>query len=130
MAIMCHRNNECGTTTPIRQVYPELWQDLAKRYPPTPTDKNATARAYLESRCLNPALIEFNQCYVDSHQTVLIEQDGVKFQRLIDYTGKDKNRLTIYKGKVFESEKVKDSKSIFVTEGIFEALRPMVRIRA
>jgi Toprim-like len=122
MAIMCHRNNECGETTPIKQVYPELWQDLSKQYPPTFTDKKATARAYLESRGLNANLIEFNQGYKDKHQTVVIEHDGVTFHRLIDYTGKGKNRLTPYQGKAFESEKVKDSKSVFVTEGIFEAL--------
>jgi len=124
MAIMCHRNNECGETTPIKQVYPELWQDLSKQYPPTFTDKKATARAYLESRGLNPNLIEFTQGYKDKHQTVAVEHDGVTFHRLIDYkgNGEGKNRLTPYKGKVFESEKAKDSKSVFVTEGIFEAL--------
>jgi hypothetical protein len=122
MAIMCHRFNNCGATTPIKLVYPELWQDLAKQYPPTPTDKKATARAYLESRCLNPELIEFKQGYVDNHQTLIIEHDGVKFQRLIDYKGKDKNRLNAYKGKVFETKGVKDSETVFIVEGVINAL--------
>ncbi len=122
MAIICHSNNKCGATTPIRQVYPELWQDIAKQYPPTSIDHKASARAYLESRGLNPELIDFNQGCVNNHQTIVIDQDGVQFQRLIDYTGKDKNRLTPYKGKVFESPKVKGSNSVFVVEGIFNAL--------
>lgn len=125
MAIMCHRSNNCGLTTSIKLVYPELWQDLAKLYPPTPTDTKATARAYLESRGLNPELIEFKHGYVDNHQTLVIEHDGVKFQRLIDYKGKDgkgKNRLTPYKGKVFETKGVKDSETVFIVEGVINAL--------
>jgi hypothetical protein len=56
MAILCHRNNECGVNTPVKDIYPDLWRDLAKDYPPTPTNPAATARAYLESRALNPDL--------------------------------------------------------------------------
>lgn len=122
MAIMCHRSNHCGATTPIKLVYPELWQDLAKQYPPTPTDNKATARAYLESRGLNPDGFEFKQGFVDNHQTLVIEHDGVKFQRLIDYKGKDKNRLTPYKGKVFETKGVKDSETVFIVEGTINSL--------
>jgi len=126
MAIMCHRSNKCGATTPIKLVYPELWQDLAKQYPLTPTDNKATARAYLESRGLNPELIEFKQGYVGNHQTLVIEHDGVKFQRLIDYKdkkdGKGKNRLTPYKDKVFETKGVKDSETVFIVEGVINAL--------
>jgi hypothetical protein len=125
MAIMCHRNNQCGATTSIKLVYPEFWQDLAKQYPPTPEDKTATARAYLESRGLNPELIQFKQGYIDNHQTLIIEQNGVKFQRLIDYQdkgGKGKNRLTAYSGKVFETESVKNSEAVFIVEGIIDAL--------
>jgi Toprim-like len=121
-AIICHRNNECGVNTPVKQVYPELWQDLAKQYPPTPTDKKATARAYLESRGLNPDCIEFNQGHVNGHQTLIIEQNGVKFQRLIDYTGDDKARLTPYKGRIFETATAKDSDTVFVVEAVLNAL--------
>jgi Toprim-like len=121
-AIICHRNNECGTTTPVKHIYPELWQNLAKQYPSTPTDPKATARAYLESRGLNPDSIEFNQGFVDNHQTLIIEHDGIKFQRLIDYTGKDKTRLTPYKGKVFETKGAPDSDTVFVNEGVINSL--------
>jgi hypothetical protein len=122
MAIICHSNNKCGATTPIKQVYPDLWQDLAKRYPPTKTNSKATATAYLESRGLNPALLEFKQGFEAEHQTLVIEQDGVKFRRLIDYTGKDKNRLNPYKGKVYKTPLVDDSDTVFVVEGILNAL--------
>jgi hypothetical protein len=123
MAIICHRNNECGANTPIKQVYPELWKDLSKRYPATPKDPNATARAYLESRGLHSESIEFKQGHASGYPTLSIEQGGVTFQRLIDYQGKqNKTRLTPYKGKVFETAKVKDSDSIFIVEAVLDAL--------
>jgi hypothetical protein len=124
MAILCHRNNECGINTPVKDIYPDLWRDLTKDYPPTPSNPTATARAYLESRGLNADLIEFRQGYVDKHQTLVIEQDGVIFQRLIDYSGKDKNRLTGYKGKVFVTNDAlnPDCETVFVTEGVINAL--------
>lgn len=123
MAIMCHRNNQCGATTPIKSVYPELWEDLAKLYPPTPANPKATAKAYLESRAISPELVTFNQGKVDNHQTLVIESsDGVIFQRLIDYTGTGKNRLSTYKGKVYEAPYEGNSNVVFITEGIIDAL--------
>lgn len=123
--IYCSRLNNCGEVTTAKQLYPDLWQDLAKRYPPTPTDKKATARAYLESRSLKPDLIEFEQGIKDNHQTLVIKQDSVTFDRLIDYqdkSGGGKNRLTAYKGKVFKSKSFDTAKEVFITEGIIDAL--------
>lgn len=130
MAILCHRNNECGVNTPTKEIYPDLWRDLAKDYPPTSSNPTATARAYLESRGLNADLIEFKQGEIydrdtkKEYQSLVIEQDGVKFERLIDYSGKDKNRLTGYKGKVFVTNGAlnPDCETVFVTEGIINAL--------
>jgi 5S rRNA maturation endonuclease (ribonuclease M5) len=158
MAILCHRNNECGINTPVKDIYPDLWCDLTKDYPPTPSNPTATARAYLESRGLNPDLIEFKQGKIydrdtkKEYQSLVIEQDGVKFERLIDYSGKDKNRLSKYSGKVYQNKfalmnddewhvyaegldvpswlkgidgKVKlfaQQKAVFIVEGIIDAL--------
>lgn len=130
MAILCHRNNECGVNTPTKEIYPDLWRDLTKDYPPTPTNPKATARAYLESRGLNPDLIEFNQSKVydkatnKEYQSLVIEHGGVTFQRLIDYSDKDKTRLTTYKGKVFVTNGAlnPDCEKVFITEGVINAL--------
>jgi hypothetical protein len=130
MAILCHRNNECGINTPVKDIYPDLWRDLTKDYPPTPSNPTATARAYLESRGLNPDLIEFKQGKIydrdtkKEYQSLVIEFDGVKFERLIDYSGKDKNRLNAYKGKVFETNGAlnPDCEKVFVVEGVINAL--------
>jgi hypothetical protein len=67
-------------------------------------------------------LINFKQGYVDSHQTLIIEYNGITFQRLIDYTGKDKTRLTSYKSKVFGTASAPDSNIVFVTEGVLNAI--------
>ena len=131
-SLICHRNNHCGINTPIKSVYPELWQDLAKRYPPTPKDKKATARAYLESRKLNTALFKFEQ---STHQvngktypTVKFTFAGLVQHRLIDYLGKDKNRtIGSYTGKVYEAlidvtKNQDNGLRVFITEGIIDAL--------
>ncbi len=130
MAILCHRNNECGINTPVKDIYPDLWRDLTKDYPPTQSNPTATARAYLESRGLNPDLIEFKQGKIydrdtkKEYQSLVIEFDGVKFERLIDYSGKDKNRLNVYKGKVFETNGAlnPDCEKVFVVEDVINAL--------
>ncbi len=123
-SIICNRKNECGEKTPAKSVYSDLWQDLAKRYPPTPSDKKATARAYLESRGLKPDLIEFEQGFKGNHHTLTLKQDGVTFDHLIDYKGdgEGKNRLTAYKGKVYQTKSVATSKSVFICEGVIDAL--------
>jgi Toprim-like len=123
--IYCSRLNNCGEVITAKELYPDLWQDLAKRYPSTPSDPKATARAYLESRSLKPELIEFEQGIKDNHQTLVIKQDDVTFDRLIDYqdkSGGGKNRLSTYKGKVFKTKSFDDAKEVFITEGIIDAL--------
>lgn len=131
MAILCHRNNECGINTPVKDIYPDLWRDLTKDYPPTPENPTATARAYLESRGLNPDLIEFKQGKVfdnetkKEYQSLVTEYDGVTFQRLIDYNGKDnKTRLSKYSGKVYETNGAlnSDCEKIFIVEAVIDAL--------
>jgi hypothetical protein len=125
-AIICHRNNKCGVTTNIKDVYPHLFERISTDYPSTQENPTATARAYLESRGLNPDSFSFGQGIVTDdgkrYQTVTIEQDGVIFQRLIDYKGKDKNRTNSYKGKVYQTKSVASSDEVFVVEGVFDAL--------
>lgn len=129
-AILCHRNNECGVNTPTKSIYPELWANLSKDYPPTKADPKATARAYLESRGLNPESIEFRQGEVYDSDTkrkypsLVIEHEGVTFQRLIDYCGKNRTHLSTYKSKVFETQSAlnPDCETVFVTEGVIDAL--------
>ncbi|WP_158083029.1 toprim domain-containing protein [Methyloprofundus sedimenti] len=57
-----------------------------------------------------------------TYPTVSIEFDGVTFQRLIDYTGSNKTRLTTYKGECYETDSVIGAEEVYVVEGIFDAL--------
>lgn len=131
MAIICHRNKECGATTPIKQVYPDLFENFSKQYPATKEEPNLTAQKYLESRGLNPIKIKYSQdkYYVKdcnkSFDTVVFEQNGIKQHRLIDYKGGDKNRFaagTSFKNNVYETKSVAIAKKIYITEGIIDAL--------
>jgi hypothetical protein len=54
--LKCGRDNKCGWGIKTRDLYPELWKPLHELYPPTPADPTATAKAYLHSRGLKPAL--------------------------------------------------------------------------
>lgn len=54
--LKCGRENNCGWSINTRELYPDLWKTLQELYPPTPADPNATAKAYLRSRGLDPAL--------------------------------------------------------------------------
>lgn len=45
--IRCGRENKCQWEGSVRDLYPDLFDNLAKRYPPTKADPMATAKAYL-----------------------------------------------------------------------------------
>lgn len=54
--LKCGRENKCGWGKNTRELYPDLWKPLHEQYPATKADPNATARAYLRLRGLNPDL--------------------------------------------------------------------------
>lgn len=45
--LACNRLNNCAYTEKTRDRYPELFENLSKKYPATPDNPNATADAYL-----------------------------------------------------------------------------------
>jgi len=124
--IICHRMSQCGAKTLTRELYPDLFNTFEERFKPTPTNPRATAEAYLQARKLDTETLNFSQGFVTekgkTYPTIKIEFDGVTFQRLIDYRGSNKTRLTTYKGKHYATESVKDAKQIYIVEGIFDAL--------
>lgn len=46
--IQCGRTNKCNYQSLTRDIYPEIFADWSKRFPPTETNSNATADAYLQ----------------------------------------------------------------------------------
>ncbi len=124
--VMCHRYNQCGAKTLTRDMFPHLFSTFEDRFKPTKENPRATASAFLQSRGLDVTRFDFSQGEVPEngkvYPTVKIEFDGVTFQRLIDYQGSNKTRLTKYKGKYFATELEKKAGEVFVVEGILDAL--------
>jgi len=46
--VQCGRLNKCGWSASTKEILPDLFADFASKYPPTETDRNATASAYLQ----------------------------------------------------------------------------------
>lgn len=124
--IMCHRMSQCGAKTLTRELYPDLFNTFEERFQPTTTNPNATAEAFLQARGLDTKAFSFIQGAVieqgKTYPTVKIEFDGVTFQRLIDYQGSHKTRLSAYKGKFYSSKSVEKAGSVYIVEGIIDAL--------
>lgn len=47
--IQCGRLNKCGHQESVRDIYPDIFTQWTKKNPPTPTNPNATADAYLQT---------------------------------------------------------------------------------
>ena len=47
--IQCGRANKCNYQASIRDIYPDIFANWTKKNPPTPSNPNATADAYLQS---------------------------------------------------------------------------------
>jgi len=124
--IICHRMSQCGAKTLTRELYPDLFNTFEQRFKPTESNPKATAEAFLQARGLKTDNLNFSQGSVtekaNTYPTVKVEFDGVTFQRLIDYKGSNKTRLSIYKGKYYCSQSVEGAKTVYVVEGIFDTL--------
>ncbi len=46
-SVKCNRDNNCQFQSKTRDLFPDLFEDLSKKYPPTTTNPNETADAYL-----------------------------------------------------------------------------------
>ena len=124
--ILCHRMSQCGAKTLTRELYPHLFNTFEERFKSTEENPRATAEAFLQARGLDTSRFEFSQGSVTEggkkYQTVSIEFDGIRFNRLIDYQGSNKGRLGKYKGKHYATKSVPGAEKVYVVEGIFDAL--------
>lgn len=126
--VFCQRMNNCGVNTSIKEMYPDIFKELAEKFPPTEDNPKATAAAYLESRGLDTRKIEFSQGKRKEggreYPTLKINVDSeTVFHRLIDYEGKNRTRIFgAYSGKVWKPDNLDYSQPIWITEGIIDAL--------
>jgi hypothetical protein len=56
--LKCGREKHCGWGINTRELYPDIWKPLEEQHPPTKADPNATARAYLKTRKIDPDLFK------------------------------------------------------------------------
>jgi hypothetical protein len=138
--LICGRQEKCGHTVHVKEIYDDLFEDWSKRVPATENAPTATARAYLEfARGFDISLIGgwFTQetYYSAQHDAgsatvrFALEKGGY-WERLIDRPsrfGKMKARFKpgeSYKGVWWcpPCVDVLEAKEIWIVEGIFDAL--------
>lgn len=136
----CGRQEKCGHTVHVKEIYADLFEDWSKRVPATENAPSATARAYLEfSRGFDISLIGnwFTQdtYYSSQHNAgsatvrFALEKGGY-WERLIDKParfGKMKARFMpgeSYKGVWWCPPNVDLAtvKELWIVEGIFDAI--------
>lgn len=138
--LICGRQEKCGHTVHVKEIYDDLFEDWSKRVPATESAPTATARAYLEfARGFDISLIGgwFTQdsYYSPQHDAgsatvrFALEKGGY-WERLIDRParfGKMKARFKpgeSYKGTWWcpPCVDVLEAKEIWIVEGIFDAI--------
>jgi len=134
--LFCARLNKCGARIPVKTLYPELFNRFGQDYPPTRQEPDATSRAYLRSRGIEPDALPPG-VFVQGSRGVEVEEGkwtdfptvkfalegGAACHRLIDYQGKDKNRFEgSYKGRVWCLPGFEATGEVWLTEGILDAL--------
>lgn len=138
--LICGRQEKCGHTVHVKEIYDDLFEDWSKRVPATESAPTATARAYLEfARGFNTSLVAgwFTQetYYSSQHDAgsatvrFALEKGGY-WERLIDKPsrfGKMKARFKpgdSYKGVWWcpPCVDVLEAKELWIVEGIFDAL--------
>lgn len=138
--VSCNRLNKCGFSASTYELYKNtLFAEWSAHYPPTATNPNATADAYMESaRSLPLGLVSglYRQEYyigrADNQRTATVRftlSDGkAQWERLIDnpdnFPGKKGRAFGSYKGLWWQrsDEDFSKAKTIYIVEGIFDAL--------
>ncbi len=138
--IICGRQEKCGHTMHVKDIYDDLFEDWTKRAPATEEHPKATARAYLEfNRGFDWGLIStwltqesyFSREHNAGSATVRFDLDkGGYWERLIDRPhrfGKMKARFKpgdSYKGVWWcpPSVDLQEVKELWIVEGIFDAI--------
>ncbi|MDA0289080.1 MAG: toprim domain-containing protein, partial [Proteobacteria bacterium] len=133
--IICNRKNNCGTNTHIKFIAPHLFANWAERFPSNPTDPNATARAYLRARGLDPTKFDFEQgtWSEQSHNITTVAFScpwtSKRWHRLLDVpkgidgkTRWDKAEGESYQGNAWATSEIDSSQPLWMVEGILEAL--------
>lgn len=138
--LVCNRRNECRYEANIKDVYPELFEDWSKRFPPTPLGPNETADNYLRiDRGLDIKSIkgaysqEVFKDYASGQSSATVRFTlacGASWERIIDKTHRFDRKANFkgdYRGFWWHLpnctiETLSKATEIWICEGIFDAV--------
>ncbi len=139
--LKCGRTDKCGWGSNTRDLYPDLFKPLHERYPPTPQDPKATAKAYLRERGLDARLFDAEFTQGQRYEREALREpkgtetvkfrltDGVTWERfitVIDMPDKPKKAhfMGSYKGLWWQPSAFNPERGdqVFMVEGILDAL--------
>ena len=148
--VQCNKKNSCGYTSTAKDLLPNIFTELSKRYVPTEKNPNATADAYLKyirgfdinlirgqysqsvvhnnapgpNKGANAPSVRF---YLDEGKTRYFErvmENEDKVGKKAHFGGKRKADGTLFKGDVWQPQtlNINPRDTIYITEGIFDAI--------
>lgn len=147
--LKCGRLNKCGYSIKTRELYPDAFQTIEQQYPSTPTDPNATAHAYMKhwrgfnldlvrelyeqgNRYENLAIGDVKgtdtvRFYLDTERTRYWERFFTSIrmecgEKKAHFAGTRKSDGTIYKGEWWKAPFTQIAGTVYLVEGIFDAL--------
>lgn len=140
IVVRCNRKNNCGYEEPVRDIYPDIFENFSERFPATQENPDATARAYIEHDRQFP-LVKVGQWFEQGARPL---PDGgfapvVRFHlwggfywdRVINKADEralgDKTffkKGIQYKGKAWQppGQAIEKGDVVFIVEGIFHAI--------
>lgn len=136
-ALICSRMNNCKTIIPVRDRYPELFENFTERYPATTEDPNASARAFLAYRGLNTSTMagwysqeQMRLADETTAQSIRFKiTDDCYWARLINQKDIHRNNnkkakiVGPYRGECWQppGQDINDGDTVWITEGIFKS---------
>lgn len=144
--IRCNRSNKCGFEEQTRQFMPSIFEDIAKKFPPTESNRQATADVFLAmDRGFDLSKIRTwyeqaawpipgTQDYIPTVRFYLDEGRTRWWERLIGRTKKDGKKAhfggrrkedgSLYAGDAWvpPGQSLEDGDRCFIVEGIFHAI--------
>ncbi len=144
--LKCNRLNKCGYEETIKDIYPEVFEDLTKKHPATKEDPRVTAKVYLSQvRGFDLARIngwydqdvKFDAPTGTGSATVRFYLDKAKtrfWERIIDYAdvfgkkahfgGKRREDGKLYRGEWWQPPgmAIDPERPLYLVEGIFDTI--------
>ena len=139
--VQCRRHNRCNYSESTRSLYPEIFENLSEKFPPSEQNPNVTADAYMQiNRSFSPEIVSnmYHQAYRKTKSGTFAQTirfplwDNHYWERIIDAKNVRENegkKAHISYNCKFQSKgwvppltEFKEKDKVFITEGIFKSL--------